>query len=136
MNSIDTNTTEVLMSSWNYNHLKKNIMIADNYKSYDSDERNLMPENPDQNQQPIGDENSFEEQFLSDENYVDSKFSNALDQNELEEDLEDDDEAEYDENDWEEEEEEEEEEEDDSSSTDDAEEIEPETFTDDSLKID
>lgn len=115
------------------------MMITDNYTNYNSYEGNFITE--DQNQQPIGDENSFEELRLSDQNYVDSEFSNALEpddqddleqdyqENELEEenleDLEDDDDAEYDENDWEEEE-------DDDSD----EKTEPETFTDDSLKID
>jgi hypothetical protein len=117
------------------------MMITDNYINYNSYEGNFITENQDQNQQPIGDENSFEELLLSDKNYVDSEFSNALEpddqddleqdyqENELEEenleDLEDDDDAEYDENDWEEEE-------DDDSD----EKTEPETFTDDSLKID
>ncbi|MBP1222419.1 hypothetical protein [Flavobacterium sp. 1355] len=115
------------------------MMITDNYTNYNSYEGNFITE--DQNQQPIGDESSFEELRLSDQNYVDSEFSNALEpddqddleqdyqENELEEenleDLEDDDDAEYDENDWEEEE-------DDDSD----EKTEPETFTDDSLKID
>jgi len=118
-------------------------MITDNYTNYNSYEGNFITDNQDQNQQPIGDESSFEEMRLSDENYVDSEYSNALepdDQDDLDQDYqenefeeenleetEDDDEAEYDENDWEEEEEED---------YDSDEKIEPETFTDDSLKID
>lgn len=123
-------------------NFKTLIMITDNYANYDSYERDYIQDNQrdDQNQQTIGDENSFEEQRLSDNDYVDSEFSSALeqdDQDDLEQDYQqndyeeenlenpEEDDEEYDENDWEEDDDE-----------DDSENIEPETFTDDSLKID
>lgn len=81
-----------------------------------------------------------EKLLLNYDAYLQGSLANALTlQNyysmELEEDLEDDFEAEYDENDWEEEEEEEEEN-DDEEQENDENVPEPETFSDDGLKVD
>ncbi|MEO6177087.1 MAG: hypothetical protein ABIP27_18175 [Flavobacterium circumlabens] len=124
-------------------HLNTNTMITDNNRNYDPDEHNSTEDNQSYTEQyeqeKLGDEDTQEEQFLDSNqdaqggDYLDNEFSNALerddeenteedfDDGELEEeetdadDLDDDLVEDYDENDRE---------------------PDPETFSDDSLKID
>ncbi|BDU26128.1 hypothetical protein [Flavobacterium sp. GSB-24] len=128
-------------------------MITDDNRNYDQNNRNFTWNNENTTdpyqQERIGDEDSQQEQFLeanqSDNDYLDNEFSNALerdDQDDLDEDFDD---SELEEDDLEEDDLDDEDDDIDPDDLDDDlvedydendREPEPETFADDSLKVD
>lgn len=126
-------------------------MITDNNRNYDSNEPNFNENNQsyvDQYQQEqLGDEETQQEQFLvgaedtASGDYLDNEFSNALERDDQEDTEEDFDDSDLEEDDLEEDDLEEDDLEEDDLDDDlvedyDENDREPETFTDDSLKID
>lgn len=128
------------------NLLNTKAMRTNNYQNYNQDEGNFTENNHDYQsdyEQYVGDENNLEEpMLLNDNSYLDSEFSNELDSNDSdqdfdessleEEDLEEgnpDDELEEEEDDWEDNN-------DDDWEDDEENGDEPDTFADDSLKVD
>ena len=123
-------------------------MTTDSNKYYDQNENNSTEENQsyvDQyQQQNIGDENTFEQEMLlnEDQSYLDSEFSNALEREDLEDLEQNYDESELNEDEFEEDDLEEDEDlneddlDDDLVEDYDENDREPETFADDGYKID